>query len=146
MPCCAMPRPLHILLADDSLPDRLLAEVAFDSQDVPVHVTYCEDGLAVLETLLAAGAVRPDVVVLDLNMPRMDGHETLRSIRAHPDLRHYPVAILTSSASDADVTQAYAHFASLYMIKEIDLGRFTEQIGAFVAFYSQCRFESAATT
>ncbi|MXV19186.1 response regulator [Deinococcus xianganensis] len=132
--------PLRLLLADDNLPDQMLAEVAFESQDLPVDVTYCVNGQEVMETLLAAETVKPDVVVLDLNMPVMDGHETLRRIRAHPALQHYPVAILTSLRSADDIQRAYAQHASVYMIKALDLEQFTRQMAAFVEFYSCCRF------
>lgn len=134
-----MHSPLRLLLADDNLPDRLLAETAFETID-DVQVTFCEDGRGVLQTLLDPDAIPPHVIVLDLNMPVLDGHETLRLMREHPALRHYPVVILTSSQEPQDIAQAYDGSAALYLVKDLDYHVFVEQMRAFVSFFQLCHF------
>ncbi|GGS10215.1 response regulator [Deinococcus sedimenti] len=141
-----MAAPLRLLLADDNLPDRLLAEAAFEHVDAPTEVTYCENGQQVLATLLDPDSVKPDVVVLDLNMPVMDGHETLQRMRAHPALTHDPVVILSSSRDEADIARAYDELATLYLVKHQDFPTFVAQMEALTTFYGWCHFPAATGT
>ncbi len=93
-------------------------------------MTYCQDGQHVLRTLLAPDTVKPHLLVLDLNMPIMDGHETLSRLRNHPALLHYPVVVLTSSDEVSDITRAYDQHASLYLVKALHLPDFMDQLEA----------------
>ena len=137
-----MTAPLRVLLADDNLGDRLLAEEAFAALDHDVDLRFCENGREALECLRTDGSWHPDVIVLDINMPVMSGFEALRAIRGDPALRQYPVVMLSSSRDPDDVGTAYDLLASSYLTKEQDFPTFMQQIGSFVAFWSTCRFSA----
>ena len=98
----------------------------------------CEDGPSALAELRAQAL--PDVVILDLNMPRMSGFDVIREIRASADLRHLPVVILSTSDNADDVARAYDLLASSYMVKSRDFPGFVKQIDHFVRFWHDCRF------
>ena len=134
----APPEVLNVLLIDDDPADRLLAEEAFAEHGATVRVRTCEDGPSALAELRAG--TLPDVVILDLNMPRMSGSDVIREIRASADLRHLPVVILSTSDSATDVARAYDLLASSYMVKSRDFPGFVQQIDRFVRFWHDCRF------
>lgn len=98
----------------------------------------CEYGPSALAELRAG--TLPDVVILDLNMPRMSGFDVIREIRASADLRHLPVVILSTSDSATDVARAYDLLASSYMVKSRDFPGFVQQIDRSVRFWHDCRF------
>ena len=93
-------RPVHILLVDDSEADVRLTVTALERARAHVTLDRARDGIEALELLRAAGSRRPDLVLLDLNMPRMDGREALREIKQDPDLRSIPVVVLTTSKAE----------------------------------------------
>ncbi|WP_229784411.1 response regulator [Deinococcus radiotolerans] len=134
------PAQLRVLLADDNLGDRLLAEEAFAALAQPVDLQFAENGRQALERLRDDRDWQPDVVVLDINMPIMNGFEALQSIRRDPALSLYPVVMLSSSRDPEDIVTAYDLLASSYLTKEQDFPRFMDQIESFVAFWSTCRF------
>lgn len=134
----APPEVLNVLMIDDDPADRLLAEEAFAAHDTRVRVRICEDGPSALAELRAQAL--PDVVILDLNMPRMSGFDVIREIRASADLRHLPVVILSTSDNADDVARAYDLLASSYMVKSRDFPGFVKQIDHFVRFWHDCRF------
>ncbi|MVN88064.1 response regulator [Deinococcus sp. HMF7620] len=136
----ALTRCLHVLLIDDDPADRLLALEAFGEHAETVDISVCEDGVEALAWLRHPGRALPDVVILDLNMPRMTGFEVIAAIRADPALRHLPVVILSTSDSPEDVAQAYNLFASSYMVKSKDFPGFLAQVDHFVKFWQDCRF------
>ncbi|GGR84861.1 response regulator [Deinococcus sedimenti] len=135
-----MNAPLRVLLADDNLGDRLLAEEAFSALDADVDLHFCENGRQALDRLRGPDQWQPDVVVLDINMPVMDGFEALRQIRTDPDLRQYPVVMLSSSRNPDDITTAYDLLAASYLVKEQDFLTFVTQMESFVAYWSHCTF------
>jgi CheY-like chemotaxis protein len=134
----APPEVLNVLMIDDDPADRLLAEEAFAAHDTSVRVRICEDGPSALAELRAQAL--PDVVILDLNMPRMSGFDVIREIRASANLRHLPVVILSTSDNADDVARAYDLLASSYMVKSRDFPGFVKQIDHFVRFWHDCRF------
>jgi CheY-like chemotaxis protein len=118
------PQAPAMLYAEDDPDDRLLAQMAHRESGVPNPLIFVGDGEEALECLRLTGrhADRPDlprpgIVLLDLNMPGIDGRETLRIIRADPSIRRIPVVILTTSTADVDVAASYEAGANAYIVK-----------------------------
>ena len=117
--------PIDILLVEDSPGDILLTMEAFAEAGVKVRLHVAEDGVEALDYLHRRGrhtaANRPDLILLDLNLPRMDGHEVLGFIKATDGLKRIPVIVLTTSNARADIEQAYEAHANCYITKPVDL-------------------------
>jgi CheY-like chemotaxis protein len=133
------PRPATILLVEDSPTDALLAQEALRSAQVPSNVHVVEDGEEALIFLHGEGpyasAPRPDLILLDLNLPKKGGLEVLEEIKTDPDLKAIPVAVLTTSQDAGDVLQAYDLHANCYLTKPVDFVQFTEFIQAIAHFW-----------
>ncbi len=121
-------QPLVVLLVDDSAGDVRLTREAFKSASVQIRLCVARDGVEAMNFLLRleehANAPRPDVILLDLNLPKKDGREVLKEIKESPTLKTIPVLILTTSASDADVVRSYLLHANCYITKPVDLDGF----------------------
>lgn len=122
-------RSITILMADDDPDDRLLAAEAMRESRVANDLRFVEDGEQLLDYLRRRGpwadpasSPRPGVVLLDLNMPRMDGREALAAIKADPDLRRIPVVVLTTSRAEADVLRSYDLGANSFITKPVTFG------------------------
>lgn len=118
-------RPTVILMADDDADDRLLAQDALGESKIPSELHFVENGEELMDYLhrrgrySAASAPRPGLILLDLNMPKKDGREALREIKASRELRRIPVVILTTSQADADVGQLYDMGANSFITKPV---------------------------
>lgn len=115
---------ITILIAEDDPDDRALAEDAFLESRIPNRLEFVRDGVEVLQYLRCEGKFadkllypEPGLVLMDLNMPRMDGREALAEIKADPKLRHLPVVVLTTSKSEDDIAQSYMSGANSFITK-----------------------------
>jgi two-component system response regulator len=121
-------RPVEILLVEDDPDDEGLAQEALRDSPVPVYLNVVEDGEAALTYLRGEGeykdAILPDLILLDLKMPKKGGLEVLAEIKADPALRRIPVIVLTTSDSPQDTLRAYDLQASCYITKPADLKEF----------------------
>ena len=129
---------MQILLVEDSLADVELTLEALADAKIANAVTVVRDGQQALDHLLAStrGEVeRPDLVILDLNLPRLSGHEVLEQMRAHDDLRRTPVAILTTSTAEKDVVQGYDLGANCYLTKPVDVEQFVHVVQSIEDFW-----------
>jgi two-component system response regulator len=115
-----------ILLVEDNEDDVDLTLRAFKKASVTAKVEVVRDGVEALEFLFGASASLPDLVLLDLNLPRVDGFEVLRRIRADERTRLLPVVILTSSNEEADLVRGYTGGANSYVRKPVDYAEFIE--------------------
>ena len=133
--------PIQVLLVEDNKADAGLVTEALNAARVPNHVSVVRDGLEALEFLHRAGnhtsAPRPDVILLDLNLPRKSGHEVLADIKRHPELRRTPVIVLTGSSADEDVTKAYDLHANCYIAKPVDFSDLTGIMRSLVEFWAE---------
>ena len=131
----AAPPPVILLIEDD--PDHSeLVRRAIEELGRDVQLVALADGEIALDYLFRRGewaaperSPRPDLVFLDLRLPRLDGFAVLREIKSAPALRHVPVVVLTSSSSDRDVEQAYAEHANSYLVKPHDYERLVTLLG-----------------
>ncbi|MDO6427686.1 response regulator [Thalassotalea sp. 1_MG-2023] len=119
--------PIVILMADDDEDDRLLAQDALIESKVLNELHFVEDGVELIEYLTHEGkfqdsenAPRPGLILLDLNMPRKDGREALKEIKANPALRSIPVVILTTSKQEEDMVKGYDLGAASYITKPVN--------------------------
>ena len=121
-------KPIEILLVEDNPGDVRLTEEALAEGKVCNHITVAKDGVEALAALRREGeyveARRPDLILLDLNLPKKDGREVLEEIKADPELKRIPVVILTSSKAEEDVDRAYDLNANCYVTKPVDLDQF----------------------
>lgn len=132
-------RPARLLLVEDSVADAKLVALALEESGSTTRVTRVEDGAEALELLdrvLAGAVLRPDLVVLDLNLPRVGGLDLLRRIKSDPDLRTVPVVVFSTSRADVDVAAAYACGASSYVVKPLDLHRFMEVVTSIEQYWT----------
>jgi CheY-like chemotaxis protein len=119
-----------MLMAEDDAEDQLLMRKAFARSSMVSMLSIVNDGEELLDFLYRrgphVGACRPDIILLDLNMPRMDGREALRRIKADPDLRTIPVIVLTTSSADDDVVRSYNLGVNSYIEKPVNFERLVE--------------------
>jgi chemotaxis family two-component system response regulator Rcp1 len=118
-------RSIHVLLVEDNLGDVVLIREVFKASSLPIQVIRVKDGVEALDFLANRGqfikAERPDLILLDLNMPKISGLEVLEAIKSDPQLRAIPVVVLTNSKLESDIRQAYEHRANFYLVKPSDL-------------------------
>jgi len=106
-------KPVTILMADDDPDDRMLMKKALDQNQTPHHLRFVENGVDLMDYLpvrvnyLEEKAIKPALILLDLNMPKMDGREALRLIKTDPELRRIPVVVLTTSKAEEDIFITY---------------------------------------
>lgn len=131
--------PIEILLVEDSEPDILLTQEAFEDAKVKNRLHVARDGEEAINFLRRKGphaqAPRPDVILLDINMPRKNGLEVLQELKADPDLATIPVLMLTTSQAEEDVRNSYARHANGYVIKPVGFENFLNAIRAFENFW-----------
>jgi CheY-like chemotaxis protein len=134
-------RPYEVLLVDDDAGDIALISEAFTAHGASVRLHVAGDGVEALVFLRRedgnTGAPRPDLVLLDLNMPRMDGREVLSVIKSDMDLRTIPVVMFTTSYRPDDITASYRHHANAYVTKPLDLDEFDRAISRIYTFYGE---------
>ena len=122
------PRPIQILLVEDNAADVRLTIEALHEGKVRNSLAVARDGAEAMRMLRREGeyasALRPDLILLDLNLPRKDGREVLAEIKADERLRQLPVVILTSSEAEQDIARAYELHANCYVTKPVDLEKF----------------------
>jgi CheY-like chemotaxis protein len=132
-------RAMEILLVEDNPADIRLTKEALKEADHKVNLSVARDGVSALQFLRTLGSSpdrpRPDLIMLDLNMPKKNGREVLAEVKADPNLRAIPVVVLTTSISDDDVLASYNLHANCYVHKPMDLERFIEVILSIQSFW-----------
>lgn len=132
-------REIEILLVEDSATDVMLAEEALEHAKVRNHLHVVKDGVEAMAFLRQEGQYadlpRPDLMLLDLNMPRKDGREVLAEVKADESLRTIPVVVLTTSQAQQDVLEAYGLHANCYISKPVDFEQFANVIRAIDQFW-----------
>ena len=132
-------RAREILLVDDNPSDVRLTLEAFKDAKLANNVNVAGDGVEALEYLRRvgkyAGAVKPDLVLLDLNMPKKDGREVLEEIKNDPDLRRIPIVVLTTSNAEADILKSYDLHVNCYMQKPVDYNEFVRMLRLIEDFW-----------
>jgi len=131
--------PIQILLVEDNEPDVELTIEALQTGKLRNLIHVARDGIDALAFLRRQGryadAPRPHLILLDLNMPRMDGRETLAEIKKDPELSSIPVVVLTTSKSEEDIARSYALQCNCYVNKPVDLQRFMEVVRMIEDFW-----------
>ena len=129
----------EILLVEDSPSDAHLAQRALAESSFRSNVSHARDGVEAMEMLCQEGAhadcPRPDLILLDLNMPVMSGQEVLEEMVKDDALRHFPVVILTTSAAEADVLAMSKLRCSAYVVKPVDFNEFQKAVQSIVDFW-----------
>ena len=132
-------RAREILLVDDNPSDVRLTLEAFKDAKLANNVNVAGDGVEALEYLRRvgkyAGAVKPDLVLLDLNMPKKDGREVLEEIKNDPNLRRIPIVVLTTSNAEADILKSYDLHVNCYMQKPVDYNEFVRMLRLIEDFW-----------
>lgn len=131
--------PIEVLLVEDSPGDVRLTREALKDAKVHISLHVAADGIEAMAFLERTGthvdARRPDLILLDLNLPRKDGREVLKEIKESPALRSIPVVILTTSSSEADVLRSYELHANCYISKPVDLDGFLKVVQSIDNFW-----------
>ncbi|SDC20422.1 response regulator [Streptomyces prasinopilosus] len=127
-------RPFDVLLVEDDIADAMLIEEALSERGAR-NLVQVTDGVAALEHLRTPGTPRPDLIVLDLNMPRMNGRDLLKVLKSDDDLQTIPVVVLTTSTAPDDVTGAYSSHANAYVTKPVNLEEFEQAVQSIDSFY-----------
>jgi len=131
--------PINLLLVEDDPGDVLLVREALAERDLAQNLKVVGDGVEAVRYVRGEGAyegrARPDVILLDLNLPRKSGAEVLAEIKADPALAMIPIVVLTTSESEEDVLRAYRHHANAYITKPVDFDRFREIVHQIDDFF-----------
>jgi len=131
--------PIHILLVEDNEGDIILTMEALKHGRVRNKISIARDGEQAIRFLnkegAYSGAERPDLILLDMNLPRIDGKEVLTYIKNDPDLKAIPVVMLTTSTAEKDILEAYKNYANCYISKPVDLEKFFDVVQKIENFW-----------
>jgi CheY-like chemotaxis protein len=132
-------KPIEVLLVEDDPGDTLMITEAFEDNKVRNRLTAVTDGVEALDYLRREGkyadAARPDLILLDLNLPRKDGREVLADIKGDEELSTIPVVVLTTSQAEEDVLRSYKLHANAYVTKPVDFERFIQVVRQIDEFF-----------
>ena len=132
-------KPIEVLLVEDNPGDVRLTQEALKNGKVINHLSVVSDGVEATDFLFRRGkfdqAPRPDLILLDLNLPRKNGREVLKEIKDDPDLRRIPVMVLTTSSAEQDLQKAYNLHANCYVTKPVDLDQFLAVVRSIENFW-----------
>jgi len=132
-------QPIEVLLVEDSVDEAEMTISALKEGRVRNRVHWVEDGEEAMAFLRRLGryasAPRPDLILLDLRLPRKSGHEVLAEIKQHPQWKRIPVVIMTSSDDERDILGAYDHHANCYVTKPVDMDKFLEAVRSIEDFW-----------
>ncbi len=133
---------IEIHMCDDDPDDRLLFSEAVEEAHVLNKVTFSQDGQELMDYLLREGEFKhlqnkpfPDLILLDLNMPRKDGREALEEIKQHPKLKHIPVVILTTSKQDEDILRSYNLGANSFISKPVTFDKLVKLVSELCGYW-----------
>lgn len=133
------PEPIEVLLVEDDPGDELMTREAFEDNKIKNTLHVVHDGLEALDFLYRRGpyadAPVPDLILLDLNLPKYDGRQVLEQIKSDPDLTHIPVVVLTTSAAEEDILRSYKLHANAFVSKPVDLEQFVDAIRQIDDFF-----------
>ncbi|WP_168734871.1 response regulator [Deinococcus sp. KSM4-11] len=132
--------PLHILLVEDNQDDAFLTQEAFLTLEPTPQFTVCADGVEAMEYLhgrVQAGQSLPDIILMDLNMPRMDGFGLLEHLKHDPALRPVPVLVFSTSNSRSDIRRSYENYANSYICKPRLFSEYETVVQAVRSFWMQ---------
>jgi CheY-like chemotaxis protein len=143
--------PLQVLLVEDSPGDVRLTQEAFREANDSIHIHVATDGIEAMAFLRREGkyanAPRPDLILLDLNLPRMDGREVLAHIKEDESLKTIPTVILTTSEAEADIQTSYQLRANCYLSKPVELGDFEKLVKSINDFWmTQVKYPQQPTS
>lgn len=140
--------PIQFLLVEDSEPDVMLTQEVFEEEGLSGQLHIVRDGVEALDFLLRRApyqhAPRPDVILLDINMPRMNGLELLAHIKTDPRLMTIPVFMLTTSQAEEDVLRSYQAHAASYVVKPIEFSEFQRAVQAMSRFMQKMMLPHSA--
>ena len=132
-------KPIEILLVEDSPSDATLTIEALEAGKVVNKLNLVEDGVEAMAYLKCEGkyakATRPDLIMLDLNLPRKDGREVLAELKNDPELKTIPIIVLTTSRSDKDILQSYQLNANCFITKPVDFAHFIDVVKSIEQFW-----------
>ena len=132
-------KPIHILLVEDNEGDILLTKEAFESGKIINTMSVVKDGKEAIDFLTKKGkyatTTLPDLLLLDINLPKKNGHEVLQFIKADVNLKQIPVIMLTTSSAEADIITAYQHYANCYITKPVEMETFLDIISKIETFW-----------
>jgi len=132
-------RPITVLMVEDDPDDVYLTQEALRSGRLQITMQVVSDGASAMQYLRGeqeyAGSRRPDLVLLDLNLPRMDGREVLAALKEDPELSDIPVVILTTSEAEEDIASSYRHHANCYISKPVGIEKFRSVVSSIESFW-----------
>ncbi len=131
--------PIEVLLVEDNPGDAQLTRIALEESKISIHLNVVEDGVEAMAFLRKqekyVKAAHPDIVLLDLNLPRKDGREVLAEIKGDEKLKRIPVVILTTSQAEEDILKAYNLCANCYITKPVDFDQFVKIVQSIENFW-----------
>ena len=132
-------QPLKILLVEDNEGDIILTLEALKEGKLPKEISVVKDGWEALVYIEKSGAdtVEPDLILLDVNLPKINGHEVLAAIKGNPEKRHIPILMLTTSSSHEDIVKSYQNNADSYIAKPVDADDFLRVVASIEDFWTE---------
>jgi len=132
-------KPIHILLVEDNEGDIILTRDAFEDAKIVVNLSVAKDGKQALDILNKEGEYGntelPDILLLDVNLPKKNGHEVLKYIKGNDSMKHIPVIMLTTSSAQSDINLSYNNYANCYITKPVEVSDFLTIIATIENFW-----------
>jgi CheY-like chemotaxis protein len=131
--------PIHILLVEDNEGDVLLTREALEEVGMNINLSVLKDGKQAIDFLSQsgenAGSTLPDIMLLDINLPKKNGHEVLQYVKENEILKHIPVIMLTTSSSERDINLTYTNHANCFITKPSDVNDYIEAVSVIANFW-----------